>query len=100
MYTGVTRVELRTASEVAWRTAVVVAAMVLVYAALTRWAPWERSTGWQSTDDAYLQADLTPVASRAVGYLEALPMQDYARVRRGEVLARIVDDDYKTAVAR
>jgi membrane fusion protein (multidrug efflux system) len=64
----------------------------------TRWRAIEGRAGWQASDDAYLQADQTPISARVPGYLRAVPVQDYQRVRAGQVLAEIVDDDYRAAV--
>jgi membrane fusion protein (multidrug efflux system) len=49
----------------------------------------------ESTDDAYLQADTTPLAARVPGYLRSIPVRDFARVKAGQLLAEIVDDDYR-----
>src|ERR1700728_4220265 len=67
---------------------------------ITRWNYWEGDADWQSTNDAYLQADLTPIAAKVGGYVRALPVQDFERVRAGQVLAEIVDDDYHATVAQ
>ena len=49
----------------------------------------------QSTDDAYLQADLTPLAAKIPGYVRRVPVQDFQRVKAGDLLVEIVDDDYR-----
>ena len=49
----------------------------------------------QSTDDAYLQADLTPLAAKVPGYVRRVPVQDFERVKAGDLLVEIVDDDYR-----
>jgi membrane fusion protein, multidrug efflux system len=62
------------------------------------WTRWEGGRGWQRTNDAYLQADLTPITAKVAGYLRSLPVQDYQRVHAGDVLAQLVDDDYRAAL--
>ena len=64
---------------------------------LTRWNRWQGAAGWQSTDDAFLQADLTPVAAKVPGYVTDIPVQDFQRVKAGDVLAVLMDDDYRAA---
>jgi len=54
----------------------------------------------QSTDDAYLQSDLTPIAAHVSGYIREMPVQDYEHVRKGQLIAQLVDDDYQAAVAQ
>jgi membrane fusion protein (multidrug efflux system) len=83
-----------------WRTLIFLVALAVLIVITTRWNRWEGNAKWQSTDDAYLQADLTPVASKVAGYVRALPVQDFERVRTDQVLAEIVDDDYRAAVAQ
>ncbi|HVJ54155.1 MAG TPA: HlyD family secretion protein [Aliidongia sp.] len=86
--------------EFAWRAVAAAVALGMLVIVATRWSRWEGSPGSQITDDAYLQADLTPIASKVSGYLRSLPVQDYEAVHAGQLLAEIVDDDYQAAVAQ
>ena len=83
-----------------WRVLIFLAAVAVLVVITTRWNRWESNSEWQTTDDAYLQADLTPIAAKVAGYVRNLPVQDFDRVRAGQVLAEIVDDDYRAAVAQ
>jgi membrane fusion protein, multidrug efflux system len=51
-----------------------------------------------STDDAYVQADSTIVASRVSGYVSAVLVEDDQPVRAGEVLARIDDREFRAVL--
>src|SRR5580698_5704653 len=51
-----------------------------------------------STDDSYVQADSTIVASRVSGYISAVLVEDDESVRAGEILARIDDRDFRAAL--
>lgn len=84
--------------EFAWRILVFLVAMAIIIVVTTNWNRWEGRAGWQSTDDAYLQSDLTPISAKVAGYVSDLPIRDYERVRKGQVLARLVDVDYRAAV--
>jgi membrane fusion protein, multidrug efflux system len=84
--------------EFAWRILVFIVAIAIIVVVTGNWNRWEGRQGWQSTDDAYLQSDLTPIAAKVTGYVRELPIQDYERVRQGQVLARVVDIDYRAAV--
>ena len=86
--------------EWAWRLLVFMVAIAIIVIVTNNWRRWEGGEGWQRTNDAYLESDLTPVASKVAGYLRALPIQDYERVHKGQVLAQLVDDDYRAAVAQ
>ena len=90
----------RRVSDGLWRIAIFIVATGILVIVTTRWSSWQGETGWQTTDDAYLQADLTPIAAKVAGYIRDLPTQDYERVRAGQVVAQLVDDDYRAAVAQ
>ncbi len=94
------RIDWRVAPEVAWRVLVFLIALAILIVVTTRWNRWQGAAGWQSTDDAYLQSDLTPIAAKVPGYVRDVPVQDFQRVRAGQVLAEITDSDYRAAVAQ
>jgi membrane fusion protein (multidrug efflux system) len=86
--------------EFGWRILVFVVAIGILIVVFTNWNRWEGRAGWQGTDDAYLQSDLTPIAAKVAGYVRDLPIQDYQQVHRGQILAQLVDDDYRAAVSQ
>ena len=67
----------------------------LVVLVAREWDWWVGSAVEQSTDDAYLQADMTPLAAKSPGYVRSVPVQDFQRVKAGDLLIEIVDDDYR-----
>jgi membrane fusion protein (multidrug efflux system) len=94
------RIDWRAAPEVAWRVLVFLIALGILIIVTTRWTGWRGAAGWQSTDDAYLQSDPTPLAARVPGYVRDVPAQDFERVRIGQVLVQIDDSDYRATVAQ
>jgi membrane fusion protein (multidrug efflux system) len=52
----------------------------------------------ESTDDAYVKADSTIVAPKVSGYIAKVLVGDNEKVRAGQVLAKIDDRDFKTAL--
>jgi membrane fusion protein (multidrug efflux system) len=76
---------------------VFVVAGTIILIVTMRWTAWEGRAGWQETDDAYLQADVTPIAAKVSGYVRQMLVQDYQRVRSGQLIAQLVDDDYQAA---
>ena len=56
---------------------------------------WTTARFMVSTDDAYVQADSTIVASRVSGYVSAVLIEDDQPVKTGQVLARIDDRDLR-----
>jgi membrane fusion protein (multidrug efflux system) len=87
-------------TEFAWRALVFLVALALLVIITTRWNRWQGGARWQVTDDAYLQSDLTPLSAKVPGYVRAVPVQDYERVRAGQLIVQLVDDDYKATVAQ
>jgi len=81
-----------------WRVFVLLLAVGVLVLITTRWNRWEADSRHQTTDDAYLQADLTPIAAKVSGYVRNMPVQDYERVHAGQLIAEIVDDDYRATV--
>ena len=81
-----------------WRAVVFLIAIGVLVLVTTRWNRWESNARRQTTDDAYLQADLTPVAAKVSGYVRSMPVQDFERVHAGQLLVQIVEDDYKATV--
>lgn len=60
---------------------------------------WQDGQFLVSTDDAYIDADSTIVSPKISGYIAAVAVQDNQPVRAGQLLARIDDRDYRTALA-
>jgi membrane fusion protein, multidrug efflux system len=52
----------------------------------------------ESTDDAYVKADSTIISPKVSGYIAAVLVGDNQPVRAGQLLARIDDRDFKTAL--
>jgi len=90
--------EQRLFPEIVWRIIIFGAALGIIIVFATEWNRWEGEAGPQETDDAYLQADLTPISAKVSGYIRSVSVQDFDRVHAGQVLAEIVDDDYRAAV--
>jgi len=86
--------------EIAWRALVFIVAAAIIAIVLGNWNRWEGGAGWQRTNDAYLESDLTPITSKVAGYIQEIPIQDYDHVHRGQLLVQLVDIDYRAAVAQ
>jgi membrane fusion protein (multidrug efflux system) len=73
---------------------VLLAALLLAAGALY----WDDAAHFQSTDDAFIAARQIAIAPKISGYLTAVPVTDNQHVAAGEVIARIDDRDYRTAL--
>ena len=62
------------------------------------WDYWTVGRFLVSTDDAYVQADITTIAPKVSGYLTDVLIGDNEQVKAGQVLTRIDDRDFKVAL--
>ncbi|GJE19401.1 HlyD family secretion protein [Methylobacterium marchantiae] len=58
---------------------------------------WNVGRFFVSTDDAYVQADISILAAKVPGYLAAVPVMNGQAVHKGDVIARLDDGDYRLA---
>ncbi len=70
----------------------------LVGAAVFGYRYWTVGQYLVSTDDAYVQADYTTTAPKVSGYISEVLVEDNQHVKAGQVLARIDDRDFRTAL--
>ena len=82
------------------RLAVLIVAGVIVVLFATQWDRWVGLAVRQVTDDAYVRGDITPLSAQIEGYVRRVPVDDFQRVKEGEVLVEIEDDDYRARVAQ
>src|SRR5437868_544210 len=82
------------------RLSVLLAAVVIVVLFATQWDRWVGLSVRQVTDDAYVRGDITPLSAHVEGYVRRVPVGDFQRVKQGEVLVEIEDDDYRARVAQ
>src|SRR5271165_7581329 len=80
---------------VAFRLFILLLVAGLIYFVAEEWDWWVGSAALQSTDDAYLHADLTPLAAKVPGYVRDIPVRDFQKVKAGDLLVQIDEDDYR-----
>ncbi|HKM84664.1 MAG TPA: HlyD family secretion protein [Terriglobales bacterium] len=75
------------------------AAAVIV--TMTRdWNAWEGGRLEQVTDDAMVRGDLTPLSTKVAGIVRDVKVSDYQKVRAGDLLVELQDDDYQAQLAQ
>ena len=77
-----------------------VGVVVLAGAGTYGWYWFKTGRFLESTDDAYVKADYTTIAPKVSGYIAEVAVEDNQSVKAGQVLARIDDRDYRTALAQ
>ncbi|MBR0898512.1 HlyD family secretion protein [Bradyrhizobium tropiciagri] len=78
----------------------VLVALVFVAIATSRWNAWVGSATIQTTDDAYVRAELTQLSSRVSGEVLTVAISDFQRVKAGDLLVQIDPADYQAQVAQ
>ncbi|MGZ4057010.1 MAG: HlyD family secretion protein, partial [Bacteroidia bacterium] len=58
------------------------------------------AAGYESTDNAQLDADIVPIKSSVSGYVKTIHFKDNEHVKKGQLLVTIDDTDLKTRVAQ
>ncbi len=82
------------------RLAVLLAAVVIAVLFVTRWDVWTGAWTRQTTDDAYVRGDITPLSAKVEGYVVRVPVNDFQVVKAGDLLVQIDDRDYQARVAQ
>jgi membrane fusion protein (multidrug efflux system) len=76
----------------------VLAAFGFIALATLRWDAWIGSAVVQTTNDAYVKADLTQLSSRVAGAVLTVAVNDFQRVKAGDLLVQIDPADYQAVV--
>lgn len=69
-------------------------------AAYWGWSWWTTTQYTESTNNAYIRADITTVSAQVEGYIDAVLAQDNQRVKKGDVLVHIQPDAFRARVAQ
>jgi membrane fusion protein, multidrug efflux system len=77
----------------------VLAAFGFIALATLRWDEWVGNAVIQSTNDAYIKSDMTRLSSRVAGEVLVVAVDDFQRVKAGDLLVQIDPADYQAQVA-
>jgi len=75
-------------------------AIVAIIAILYAWRLPPFAGRSEHTDNAYVRGKVTIISPQVNGYVTSVPVQDFAQVRAGQILATIDDRIYKARVAQ
>ena len=70
----------------------------LLFVIATRWDDWLASRTLQTTDDAQVHADVTPLSTKSSGIVAVVAVGDYQRVKAGDLVVQLKDDDFRAQV--
>jgi membrane fusion protein, multidrug efflux system len=78
----------------------VLAAFGFIVLATLRWDAWVGGAVIQTTNDAYVRAELTRLSSRVAGEVLIVAANDFQHVKAGDLLVQIDPADYEAQVAQ
>jgi membrane fusion protein (multidrug efflux system) len=78
----------------------VIVALAFVALATLRFDEWVGNAVIQTTNDAYVRAELTRLSSRVSGEVLSVGVTDFQRVKAGDLLIQIDPADYEAQVAQ
>ena len=78
--------------------AITLMALALILLISGSWKSWAGERVNQSTDDAYVRADLTPLSTKVSGLVASVHVADYQVVKAGDLLVRLREDDFLAQV--
>src|SRR5215469_16887083 len=67
----------------------------LIWYTAGHWDRWTGAARFESTDDAFVAGDVTPLSARVSGYVTEMPVNDFQTVRKGDLIAVIDPSDYQ-----
>jgi membrane fusion protein (multidrug efflux system) len=79
---------------------VLLLALAVIVTITRNWNAWEGGRIEQVTNDAYVRGDLTPLSTKVPGLVREVKVNDYQRVRKGDLLVQLDDDDYRAQLAQ
>src|SRR5215831_365330 len=75
-------------------------AIVLALGAFGGWHWWTEWRFQQSTDDAYVQSDITVISPKVEGYLKEVRVEENQPIASGDVLFVVDERDFAAKVAQ
>ena len=61
---------------------------------------WLGSRFIEATDNAYVESDISMISPQIAGYVKEVRVAENQEVRRGDVLVKLVDDEYAAKVTQ
>nr|HML30641.1 biotin/lipoyl-binding protein [Hyphomicrobium sp.] len=81
----------------------VLAVAIAIYIAWYVAGHWDRWTGaarFETTDDAFISGDVTPLAAKVSGYIKSVAVNDFQLVKKGQLIVEIDPADYNAALVQ
>jgi membrane fusion protein (multidrug efflux system) len=73
---------------------VLVVTVFLVILFANDWKLWDGMRSAETTNDAYIRADVTPLSTKVSGTVSRVLINDFDQVKKGQLLVELRDDDF------
>ena len=77
------------------RIAFLIFAAWLIWYTAGHWDRWTGAARFETTDDAFVAGDVTPLSARVSGNITEMPVNDFQIVKKGDLIAVIDPSDYQ-----
>jgi membrane fusion protein (multidrug efflux system) len=77
--------------------AIFAGAGLLFFIVSSFWTNWQNAVAVK-TDDAYVRADVAPLSTKSAGVVEKTAVDDFAAVKKGQVLVELQNQEYHARV--
>lgn len=78
----------------------IIIALVLLVGGYFGYQAYRHSQQYESTDNAQIEGNSAPVLARVAGYVTSVNVEDYANVKKGQLLVTIDPQEYDVALAQ
>ena len=75
-------------------------AIFLAWYVAGHWNRWTGAARYETTDDAFISGDVTPLAAKVSGYIKSVPVNDFQTVKKGDLIVEIDASDYNAALVQ
>ncbi len=82
------------------RVLAVAVAIFIVWYVAGHWDRWAGTARFETTDDAFISGDVTPLAAKVSGYIKSVAVNDFQPVKKGDLIVEIDAADYNAALVQ
>jgi membrane fusion protein, multidrug efflux system len=75
-------------------------AIFLAWYIAGHWDRWTGAARFETTDDAFISGDVTPISAKVSGYIQSVDVKDFQPIKKGELIVKIDPRDYDAALVQ
>jgi membrane fusion protein (multidrug efflux system) len=75
-------------------------AIFLAWYIAGHWDRWTGAARFETTDDAFIAGDVTPISAKVSGYIKSVAVNDFQPIKKGDLIVKIDPRDYDAALVQ